>query len=101
MLADVLNGDCVSAKLNTVINVNSSDVFDHGGEVLCRDVGADRVRVNIFGGATGTVGSEEYAAFEDEVLCVLCATEPVQERLENVPGQEFLCGGWLARFVPG
>lgn len=66
------------------------------GEPLAADAGADRVAVDVLGGPADVVGTQEQAAFEDEAAGVPGDRQPVEERLQRVPGQVLVGGCRLA-----
>lgn len=90
LLADLPHADRVQIEHHPVVNVDRSDVTDHRDEVLGGDLCAHGVRVGVLRRATHPVGGQQDPAFEHEVLGVDRAGEPVQERLQGVPGQILL-----------
>ena len=101
LVADFPDGGRLGTEGDAVVGFGGCDAPHHGGEVFRGDVGADRVGVDALGGPAGVVDGQEDAALEDEVLRVLGAAEPVEERLKQVPGEELLGWGVLAGPVAG
>ena len=73
---------------HAVVPVGAGHVPGDLGEPLAADAGADRVAVDVLGGPADVVGTQEQAAFEDEAAGVPGDRQPVEERLQRVPGQD-------------